>query len=188
MRRIGKATFNLAAVALALALVAAVPAASPAAAAEPTLWLHVEVNSDDDMEPEVRIQVPLSLIEIVIDSVDKGEIFSDLRADHGIDLRELWAQLRDADTDEFIRVEDERARIKVHKDASTLRVTVQERGHDEPNVRVQVPFEFLDYLLETDTRGFKLSEMLRTFRGSLPLVLVEAQRDHESVKVWVEQD
>lgn len=181
-------TTSLAAGALALALVAALPGATPAAAAEPTVWLHVEVDQDNDMQPEVRIQVPISLIEIAIDSVDKGEIFESLHYDHDIDLKNLWAQLRDADTDEFLRIEHEDAAIKVFKDRSTMRVTVQEFGFDEPNIQVQVPFEFLDYLLDSEDQGFSLTEMIRSFRGALPLVIVEAFHDGERVKVWLEED
>lgn len=180
-----KKMLSVATVALAIALLGGTV---PAAAAERTLWLHVEVSEGQDLSPRVKVHLPISLIEVVIDSLDTGEIMREIRIDEGIDIGRLWRELRSADLDEFITIEVDEARVKVYKDRHSLRLTVHEDGYDEPNVRMQIPFAVMDYLVDSEDEEFRLSELVRAVRGELPLVLVEAERDEGSVRVWIDEE
>ncbi len=180
-----KRMLSVAAVAVAFALLGGTV---PAVAAEPTIWLHVEVNDEGGVGPRVKVHLPLSLIEVVIDSLDTGEVMREIRIEKGIDLGRLWRELRSADLDEFVTMEVDGARVKVFKDRQSLRMTVQERGYAEPNIRVRIPFAVMDILTEAEKGEFRLSELVRAVRGELPLVLVEADRDEGSVRVWIDEE
>lgn len=181
--RAARITAGLAAGALVVLL-----AAQPAAAVEPAIWLNVEVRDGMSDSPKVRINIPVSMMEVMVSSLDTAGIFEDLNSDHGIDLAELWRNLRDAETDEFVRVDTEEAKIQVFKEMDTLRVVMQETGYDEPNVQVRLPFAVMDYVVEGKEMGeFRLSELMDRLRGHLPLVIVEAVHQDESVRVWLEE-
>ncbi len=171
----------------ALAVIALL-APTAAAAEEPAIWLNVEVNESSAAGPKVKVNMPLSLIEVVIDSIDTTEVMTHLKTEKGIDLASLWKNLRDADVDDFVTIDDEDAHVKVFKEGQTLRVTVKEAGFEEPNVQIRIPFTVMDYLVEGATRNeFRLSQLVEQLRGNLPLVLVEANHHHESVRIWLEE-
>jgi len=177
-------TMLLAGTALALVL-----GTAPAAADEPTVWLRIETSEGlhGDL-PRVKVHVPLSLIEVVIESLDSGDILREIQFEKGIDLAKLWRELRSADTDEFVIIEVDGDHVKVYKDRDSMRVTIQEDGYREPNINVRIPFAVVDFLLDNEGREFRLSEIVKAVRGELPLVLVEATRDEGTVKVWLEAD
>lgn len=159
-----------------------------AVAEAPTIWLNVEVNGADAAVPKVKINMPISLIEVVINSIDTTEVMQHLKTEKGIDLTVLWQNLRDADVDEFVSIDSEDAQVKVFKEGQNLRVTVKEAGFDEPNVQVRVPFTVMDFLIEGATQNeFRLSQLVEQLRGNLPLVLLEANHDEENVKIWIEE-
>lgn len=174
--------------ALAACALVALLAAQPAAASGPAVWLNIEVIEKMADSPKVRINVPLSMMEVMVDSLDAAGMFSDLHSDHGVNMAELWRNLRDADTDEFVRIDSEEAQVQVFKEMDLLRVVVKERGFDEPNIQLSLPFAVMDYLVEGAEMGeFRLSEMVERLRGHLPLVVVDAFKDGESVRIWLEE-
>lgn len=173
---------------LAACALVALLAGQPAAASEPTVWLNIEVTEGLSDMPKVRINVPISMVEVIVSSLDTAHIFEDLHSHHGIDLANLWRNLREADTDEFLRIDTDEALIQVFKDAETLRMVVQESGYDEPNVQVRIPFAVMDYVVEGKEMGeFRLSELVERLRDQLPLMMVEAVQRDQSVRIWLEE-
>lgn len=172
----------------ALAALTVMTAASAAArAAEPMVMLRVDVSEAGGDHPKVKVTVPLSLIEVVIDAVDPSMVMKEIKTEKGLDLAKLWRQLRSADVDEFISIDHDGDKVKVYKDRTNFRVTIQESGYDEPNIEVRLPFAVMDYLLDERREEYKLSELVEALRASLPLTLVEARHDGDSVKVWLEE-
>jgi len=170
---------------LALAFVAA--AVSPLFAEEPTIWLRVEVNKTGEDHAKIKVTLPLSLIEVAIESVDPSRVFHDIKSEKGIDLAKMWKQVRNLDVDEFITVDSDEAKVKVYKDSEFFRITVQEENYEKPNVEVRIPFTVMDYLFEEHKEGFKFSDLVRSLKGQLPLTLIEATHDEGTVKVWIEE-
>jgi hypothetical protein len=136
-------SFKLIAGAAAMAL-ALMVAPTPAVAGDSTIWLHVQVNEGDTENSKVKITLPLSLIEVVIDSADTVDIMKELHGEHGVDIAKLWQQLKTADMDEFVTIESDEADVKVFKEAGTFRVSVKaDEDGDEKNVEVRIPFTLL---------------------------------------------
>jgi len=164
-------------------------AATPAVADRDTVWLHVNVNGLDDMDGTVKITLPLSLVEVAIDSADTSHIFRDLKRDKGVDLAKLWKQLKTADMDEFITIDSNDAKVKVFKEAGVFRVSVSEFEGESKSIEVRIPFTIMDYLFDPKREGFKLSDMVADLRNELPLVIVEASDPGgERVKVWIDNN
>lgn len=163
------------------------PLAAPLLADEPVVMLRVDVNGTDKDTPKIRVTVPLSLIEVVIESVDTSEVMHSLKTEKGIDIKKLWRELKNADVDEFVTVEKGDKKVKVYKERDTFRVSVQEESYDSPNIELRIPFTVMDYLTEEHKEGFKLSEMIEGLRAQLPLTIIEAHHDGDNVKVWLEE-
>jgi hypothetical protein len=170
----------------ALAVLAAA-ASAPVRADEPTIWLRIDVNQADEDHAKVKINVPLSLMEVVIESVDTSKVMSDLKTEKGIDIGKLWRQMRKMELDEFITVDTDDAKVKVYKDKDFFRLTIQEESYDKPNCEIKIPLPIMDYLFEDHKNGFKMSDLVDTLRGHLPLTLVEATHEKGTVKVWMEE-
>jgi hypothetical protein len=170
----------------ALALVALF-GAQPAAAADPIIWLNVEVTQADRDGARIKINVPLSLMEVVVDSLNTSHFMDHFDGERGVDLANLWKHLRDADLDEFVTIEADHKHIRIFKEHGYLRMTVKGDGYDEVNAQVRIPFALMDFLVEGENEEFRLSDLVATLQGHLPLVLVEANSMDESVKVWLEE-
>lgn len=161
---------------------------SPASADAPNVWLHVDVSGLDDHEGKVKITLPLSLVEVAIDSADTSEIFRDLKRDKGVDLAKLWKQLKNADMDEFVTIDSDKAKVKVYKEAGVFRVSMSDIDGEVSQMEVRIPFSVMDYLFDSKREGFRLSDMVADLRNDLPLVLVEAHDGSaERVKVWLDE-
>jgi len=149
--------------------------------------LRVDVNGNGADAPKVRVSLPISLIEVVVESVDTSHVMRDLKTDKGIDIKKLWRELKNANVDEFVTVEKESEKVKVYKERDTFRVSIQEEGNDSPNIEIRIPFSIMDYLTESHDDGFKLSEMIAGLKTQLPLTIVEAHHDGQNVRVWLEE-
>jgi hypothetical protein len=172
----------------ATAILALAPLATPAVASDdPAVMLRVEVNGTGTDNAKVKVSLPLSLIEVVVESVDTSHVMRDLKTEKGIDLKKLWHDLKNANVDEFITVEKDNEKVKVYKERDVFRVTIQEEGNDSPNIEVRIPFSIMDYLTENHDDGIKLSEMVAGLKAQFPLTIVEAHHDGQNVKVWLEQ-
>jgi hypothetical protein len=177
----------LAALSLALPLLA--PGPARAASSDDVIWMHVEVNRPGTDRAQVKVNLPLSLIEVVVDSIDKKEFLSEFESDHpSIDIAKMWRDVRKMETDEFITVETEKEHVRVWKDRDFFRINIKEGDEDEPVVQVKMPLDVMDYLFESKGRNWDFQDLVARLRPHLPVTLVEVNKDNDHVKVWLETE
>jgi len=176
--------------ALALSLPLMVFSAAPTlAAAKSVVWMRVEVLDQGGEHTKVKINLPLSLIEVVVDSIDKRDFMAEIEEGHpSLDIPKLWKEIRKMDAQEFVTVESDKENVRVWKDDEFFRVNIKEEGHSEPNVEVKLPLVVMDYLFETSGKQLKFEELVDKLRGHLPLTVVEVQHEDEHIKVWLEEE
>jgi hypothetical protein len=179
--------------ALALALPVLALASAPAAASDSgkdVIWMRVQVNDQGGDHTKVRVNLPLSLIDVVIESIDKGQFMADLTHEHpSIDIQKLWGQIRKMQGEDFVTIESDDANVRVWKDKEFFRINVREAGYDEPNIEVKLPLAVMDYVFEkVNDRSFSFQDLVDQLRGHLPLTLVQAKHGEESVKISLEQE
>ncbi|HZI92944.1 MAG TPA: hypothetical protein VFE84_01770 [Patescibacteria group bacterium] len=162
--------------------------ASPALASDKdVIWLRVEVNDQGGDHQKVKVNVPLSLIEVVVDSIDKREFMSNLEAGHpSLDIPKLWREVRKMEGSDFVTVESEKEHVRVWKDREFFRINVQEEGYSEPNIEVKLPLAIMDYLFESRTRDLNFQDLVDELRGHLPLTLVTVKHEENRIKIWLE--
>ena len=173
--------------ALPLLLSTGSPAAS--AASSDVIWLRVEVHDQDGDHQKVKVNVPLSLIEVVVDSIDKREFMSQIEESHpSLDIPKLWREIRKMEGSDFVTVESDKDHVRVWKDSEFFRINVQEDGYGEPNIEVKLPLAIMDYLFESKGGEIDFQDLVRELRGHLPLTLVTVKHESDRVRIWLEEE
>jgi hypothetical protein len=175
----------LAALALALPLLA-VPGPARAASSD-DIWVRVEVNRPGSDRNHVKVNLPLSLLEVVVDSIDKREFMAEFESEHpSLDIAKMWKEIRRMEADEFLTVESEKEHIRVWKDRDFFRVSIREEDSSDPIVEVRMPLEVMDYVFESKSRDWTFEDLVTRLRPHLPVTLVEVNKDNDHVRIWLE--
>ncbi len=171
-------------------------ASTAALAASNERWLHVRVEETGENPENVRVNVPLSLAEKVLPSLQAhpirhGKLSLEEIDMHGIDLRAVLAAVRDLDDHEFVTVESNRENVRVAKSKGYLLVTVRET-HDRDGqqeletVDVQIPMAVVDAMLAGSPTELDLAAGVRALSALGDMVLVTVKERNSSVRIWVD--
>ena len=189
---VSKRTGILAAVAaVAFAAVTAAPLTAQNASASNERWLHVSVTNQDPKGERVRVNLPLSIAEGVLTSV-KHE-----RLDHGIikinevkmenvDIRKLYATLKNAKDGEYVTVESDSANVRVAKEKGFLIVRAHDRNKKDSEVYVRMPLEVVEALFSGKPDELNLVAALHVLAGRGDTELVSVKDSESTVHVWVD--
>ena len=178
----------LMALALSLPLMV-LPGAPTLAAGKSVIWMRVEVNDQGGEHTKVKINLPLSLIEVVVDSIDRGDFMAEIEQEHpSLDIPKLWREIRKMEGEEFVTIQSDKENVRVWKDSEFFRINVRQEGQTEPNVEVKLPLAVMDYLFETDGKELSFENLVEKLRGHLPLTVVQVKHEDEHVKIWLEEE
>ncbi len=180
---------------LALMLVATaavlVPMAS-AQATQPDRWLHVRVDNAEAKGEMVRVNVPLSLAEKVLptinnDKLHHGKVTVDQANAHGVDLRALFGAVRTARDGEFVTVQGTTGDVRVAKQAGYLLVHVRENKEtSHKRVEVRVPLTVVDALLSAGDNELDLVAALHALAAQGDTELVTVKDAKSTVRIWLD--
>lgn len=173
---------------LPLALSILLPAV--AMAGQPT-FLKMTVQEKGYTEPNVKINLPLSLIEAVADSIKDEQIagvdkvLMDIKTD-GVDLVKLWQNVKKLGPTDFVEVEDEKEHVKVWKDHEAFRITVTDKGQSEPKVMIMFPLAIVDSIFGDGTKPVTLRSIVDALKSAGPMEFVEVKDGGDAVRIWLE--
>jgi hypothetical protein len=183
-------SFQVGAIA-AFVLAAAVPLMAQ------TPWIHVEVNEGGSDNSHVKVNLPLSLIEVAMDAVpekvlERGHIR--IHSDDDVDvedLRRMWSELRKTGDSELVSVEKDDQSVSVRREGNLVLVNVEERnGKDQDGkdhkVVVQVPVSVVDALLSGQGQELNLKgaiSELKSLRGEI----VRVDDGGDKVRIWIDE-
>jgi len=179
--------------AIVLAAIAAVQA--PMASAQtplPDRWLHVRVDNADAKGEMVRVNVPLSLAEKVLptinnDKLHHGKVTVDQANINGVDLRALFDAVRTARDGEFVTVQGTTGDVRVAKEAGYLLVHVRENKEaSRKRVEVRVPLAVVDALLSAGTNELDLVAALHALAAQGDTELVTVKDARSTVRIWLD--
>ena len=189
---ISKRARILAAVAaLAFVAVAAAPLTAQNASASNERWLHVSVTNQDPKGERVRVNLPLSIAEAVLTSVkherlDHGIIKIDEVKMENVDIRKLYATLKNAKDGEYVTVESDRTNVRVAKEKGFLIVRAHDRNKKDADVYVRMPLEVVDALFSGKPDELNLVAALHVLAGRGDTELVSVKDSENTVHVWVD--
>ena len=184
-------SFSFAALVLLTAATGLPPIAS-AQAAQTERWLHVRVDNQVAKGEMVRVNLPLSLAEKVLPTIDKDRLHNGRITIHeadmnGVNLRALLDALRTTRDGEFVTVQGTSGDVRVVKQAGYLLVHV--RGNkDATNKRVEIrmPLTVVDALLSSSGNELDLVAALRALGAQGDTELVSVKDEKSTVRIWLD--
>lgn len=180
---------SLAAVCLSAAMVASTATGALAAPAE--RYLHIKVD-DPSKGESVNVNVPLSMAEKILPTVNKGSLHNGHvtigKADlNDVDVRTILDALRTAQDNEFVTVKEKDQEVRVAKSNGNLIVHVRDAGKDGQKVDVTVPMKVVDALLSTAKENdLDVAAALRALSDAGDALLVTVQDATQHVRIWVD--
>jgi len=184
-------SFSFAALVLLTAATGLSPIAS-AQAAQTERWLHVRVDNQVAKGEMVRVNLPLSLAEKVLPTINKDRLHNGRITIHeadmnGVNLRALLDALRTTRDGEFVTVQGTSGDVRVVKQAGYLLVHV--RGNkDATNKRVEIrmPLTVVDALLSSGGNELDLVAALRALGAQGDTELVSVKDEKSTVRIWLD--
>jgi hypothetical protein len=180
---------SLAAVCLSAAIVAGT---APAVLATPVeRYLHIKVD-DPSKGESVNVNVPLSMVEKILPTVNKGSLHNGHvtigKADlNDVDVRAILDAIRTAPDNEFVTVKEKDQDVRVAKSNGNLIVHVRDAGKDGQKVDVTVPMKVVDALLSTAKENeLDVAAALRALSDAGDALLVTVQDTTQHVRIWVD--
>jgi hypothetical protein len=155
-------------------------------------WLHIRVQESNLADDYVSINMPLSAVEGMlshsdIDELRQGKIHLGDHADlDGIDLHEMLLALRDAPDSEFVTIRSREDSVRVAKEAGFLLINVDEADGDR--VRVHVPMEVVDVLLEAEGQEIDVVGVLDALSVLDGTDLISVDSDDTRIRIWIDSD
>jgi len=180
-------TMNKAGTGLMLVLLAA----TTCGAQQKDRWLHVKVK-DTGAHPEmVSVNLPLSLAEKVLPTVNaeelrKGKVRLHDADLNGVDLRALLDAVRTTGDGEFVKVESAEEDVRVAKEGDHLLIRVRESHHNSQKVDVRVPIVVANAMLSGSKDELDLVAGIRALSAYGDTALVTVDDREESVRIWVD--
>jgi hypothetical protein len=180
---------SLAAVCLSAAIVAGTAPAVLAAPVE--RYLHIKVD-DPSKGESVNVNVPLSMAEKILPTVNKGSLHNGHvtigKADlNDVDVRAILDAIRTAPDNEFVTVKEKDQDVRVAKSNGNLIVHVRDAGKDGQKVDVTVPMKVMDALLSTAKENeLDVAAALRALSDAGDALLVTVQDATQHVRIWVD--
>ena len=158
-----------------------------------TPWIHVEVDETGEDDTRVRINLPLSVVQVALEAApDKIISDGDLHLRHvdkDLDiesLRKMWAELREAGDAEFVTVEEENETIRVRREGDFIRIDIDDRGDGESEqVHVDIPVTVVDALFSGDGDTLNIEDALSELsneRGDI----VRVEDGDTKVRIWID--
>jgi hypothetical protein len=170
-------------------LAGAAPAAAPA---DTMAWVHVRVE-EPQQRSRVHVNLPLPAVEAALKAApdviaSEGRVHFGGHGAHHLeidDLRQMWAELKNAGDTDIVSVEEDDERVNVSRKGDLVQVRVQNADGRE-KVHVDVPVSLVDALFSGSKEELNVRAAvgeLRKLRGDV--VRVE---DHGStVRIWVDE-
>lgn len=155
-------------------------------------WLHIRVEEHRGRRENVRVNIPLTLVESVaplLDDVDLGDGGRLRLNDKDLDaaeLRKFLEAVKKSPDAEYITVESLDSRVVVSKSGDMLRIRMHD-DDDAERVEIKMPIAVLDALVSAPDGRLNLSAALKVLgeRGSGDLVTV-TDRDSR-VRIWIDE-
>ena len=157
-----------------------------------TPWIHVEVDENDADASHVKVNLPLSVVQIALSAapekiVDDGRIRMH-HIDENLDveeLRRMWNELRSAPDSELVTVQKKDETVSIRRQGEEILIEVDDR-EDGGRVHVRVPVTVIDALFSGEGQELNLKEAiseLKSLRGDI----VRVDDGETKVRIWIDE-
>lgn len=152
-------------------------------------WLHIHVDETRGDEAKVNINIPISLIEVMLPlveekAVERGRIRlhdKDFRVE---DLRKIWKSVKDEGDTEFVSVEKRGEHVRVFTQGNFL--MIQSDKDSKSKVNIKLPMAVVDAMLAGDGDDLDLLAGVKALKDSGVRDLITVEDDDTNVLVWID--
>ncbi len=186
-----KRGFPVMAIVLLVVAVGLIPMAA-GQAAQPDRWLHVRIDNAEAKGEMVRVNVPLSLAEKVLptinnDKLHNGKVSMSQANVNGLDLRAVLDAVRTARNGEFVTVQGTTGDVCVEKQAGYLLVHVRENKEaSKKRVEVRMPLAVVEAMLSAGNNELDLVAGVRALAAQGDTELITVQDAKSTVRIWLD--
>lgn len=157
-----------------------------------TPWIHIEVDENEADASHVKVNLPLSVVEIALQAAPE-KIVNDGRIrmhhiDEDIDvddLRRMWNELRSAPDSELVTVEKKDETVSIRRQGDRILIDVDDRA-DRDTAHIQVPVTVVDALFSGEGQELNVKEaisQLKSLRGDI----VRVDDGETKVRIWIDE-
>jgi hypothetical protein len=152
-------------------------------------WLHIHVDEKKNDEEKVRINIPISLIEVLVPMVEdeairNGRIQMHNKEISASELREIWKAVKEEGDAEFLTVEKRGENVRVYTSGKYLMVQ-SDKGASE-KVNIKIPLAVVDAMLSGEGDQLNLLAGVRALRESGIRDIISVESDDSTVMVWID--
>ncbi len=171
---------------LVFALVALFTFSAQAASKE---WLHIHVDEMKNDAEKVRINIPLSLMEVMLPMIEEeaikdGKINIDNREFSTKELKKLWAAVKEEGDAEFVTIEKRGENVRIFTQGNFL--FVQSTKDSEGKVNIRIPLAIVDAMLSGPENQLNLAAAVKALKDSGVRELISVESDDSKVLVWID--
>ena len=140
----------------------------------------------------VNVNVPLSMAEKILPTVNKGALHNGhVTINHAdlndVDVRAILDAIRTAPDNEFVTVKEKDQDVRVAKSNGNLIIHVRDNAKGGEKVDVTVPMKVVDALLSTAKQNeLDVAAALQALSDEGDALLVTVQDATQHVRVWVD--
>lgn len=168
-----------------------VATAGSAIAAPAERYLHVRVE-DTSKGENVNVNVPLSMAETVLPTVNKGPLHDgrvtipSAKA-NGIDIHAIMEAVQKAPDGEFVTVKEKDQNVRVSKLNGNIVVHVENGKKSSENVDATIPMKVVNALISgTQTDEIDVAAAIRALSDAGDTLLITVQDATQHVRIWVD--
>jgi hypothetical protein len=180
---------------LVLAGAAAATSVPTFAAAGPTTERYLHVRVQDSKEGEsVSVNVPLSIAEKVLPTINKGNLKNGQvhfnNADmNDVDIKGLLEAIRTTPDNEFVTVKQKDQDVRVAKSGGNLIVHVVNHDKEAEKVDITVPLKVVDALFSNAKNDeVDVAAAIKTLSDAGDSLLVTVQSTTQHIRIWVDSN
>jgi hypothetical protein len=172
------------------ALLALTLGAAPLQAQTP--WIHVEVDENEEDASHVKVNLPLSVVEIALEAAPEKIVEGGRIRVHHIDedidvydLRRMWNELRSAPDSELVSVQKKDQTVSIRRQGDQILIEVDDReGRD--TAHIQVPVRVVDALFSGEGQELNVKEAISQLKG-LRGDIVRVDDGETKVRIWIDE-
>jgi hypothetical protein len=166
--------------------------AAAAVAAPVDRYLHVQVSETGVKGEDVNVNLPLSVAEKVLPTIDRGPLHQgrvtlDRDQLKGIDVPTIVDAIRNSPDNKIVTVKEKDENVDVSKANGNIVVHINELGRKGDNVNVTVPITVVDALFSTTQKNeIDVAAALQALDNAGDTFLVTIENASQHVRVWVD--
>jgi hypothetical protein len=152
-------------------------------------WLHIHIDETKNDAEKVRINIPISLIEVMVplieeEAIKDGQININDREISTKELKKLWAAVKEEGDAEFVTVEKRGENVRIFTQGNFL--NVQSTKDTEGKVNIKIPLAIVDAMLSGPDNQLNLAAAVKALKDSGVRELITVESDDSKVLVWID--